>query len=382
MTGETDGRGGSLALWGRAAHDAFDGKDGETNLDGEVTTALVGADYARGGWLFGLALSQSSAEGGYADAEGGAGKVESSLTAAIPWAAVQSSERLGLWGAVGHGAGEVTLRPDGARAMKADTDWTMAATGLRNLLSRPPEGPGSATGAGPALSLVADALWARTGSGRTAGLLASDSDVTRLRLGLEAGWRSMAGRLTPKLEAGIRHDGGDAETGFGVELGGSIAWHEAGLGLSLDLSGRMLLAHEDGDLEDRGLSASLGFDRDQATERGPSLSLRQEIGRAAGGGLDAVFAQTPLEDRSGSEAESRWTAVAAWGFPALGGRFTGSPHVGFGLAAGARDYSMGWRLAPEGATAPDLTFGLRATRRVSDTAAPEHMAGLEVRARW
>ncbi|MYE00496.1 MAG: hypothetical protein F4Y03_04345 [Alphaproteobacteria bacterium] len=73
---------------------------------------------------------------------------------------------------------------------------------------------------------------------------------------------------------------------------------------------------------------------------------------------------------------------AAWGLPVLGNRFTGSPWMGLGLAAGARDYSLGWRLTPEAATAPDVSFGLKATRRESDTADPEHSVGIEVGARW
>ena len=73
---------------------------------------------------------------------------------------------------------------------------------------------------------------------------------------------------------------------------------------------------------------------------------------------------------------------AAYGFPVFGDRFTGSPHVGFGLSTGARDYSLGWRLTPEAATASDLSFGIRATRRESDTAKPEHTVGFEAVARW
>ena len=46
-----------------------------------------------------------------------------------------------------------------------------------------------------------------------------------------------------------------------------------------------------------------------------------------------------------------------------------------------RDYSLGWRVEPA-AGAPDLTFGLKATRRESDAAAPEHGVGFEVNARW
>ena len=111
--------------------------------------------------------------------------------------------------------------------------------------------------------------------------------------------------------------------------------------------------------------------------------MRQALGGQADGGLDALFAPNPLGERSGAEATSRWTAEAAWGFPAFGGRFTGSPHVGLGLATDTRDYTLGWRLAPAAnANAPDLSFGVKATRSESDTAAPEHAVGFEVRATW
>ncbi|MDE0459926.1 MAG: hypothetical protein OXI15_21765 [Chromatiales bacterium] len=44
--------------------------------------------------------------------------MEASLTAAIPYAALQVSERLKLWGAAGYGAGEVTL--------DSVVDWKLA----------------------------------------------------------------------------------------------------------------------------------------------------------------------------------------------------------------------------------------------------------------
>ena len=408
LTGGKDGAGGSLAFWGRASQGSFDGAergDGtDIALDGTVTTGMLGADYARGNWLIGLALTQSSSEGSYAamtdvgvdlpcpPVEGetpvlcdgavraGDGDVEASLTAAIPYAALQASERLKLWGAAGHGTGEVTLKTAMGDSYSADTSWTMAAAGMRSDLLAPPM-----EGSGPALALTSDALWASTSSDKTRDLAASDSDVTRLRLGLEGSWRMALegdGHLTPKLEIGARHDGGDAETGFGVEIGGGIAWVDPALGLSLDVSGRTLLAHENDDLKDRGISASLAFDPAPATQRGPSFSLRQDFGGQAQGGLDALFNPAPLEDRTGSEATSRWAMEAAYGFPALGGRLTGSPYIGFGLATGGRDYSLGWRLTPEAASAPDLSFGVKATRMESDTAAPEHTFGFEATLRW
>ena len=401
VTGETDGMGGSLAFWGRAAQSSFDGREGSFSLDGEATTAMLGADYARDNWLVGLALMQSTGKGDYADngvtprpdfqtcPEGveevlcsgavreGDGKVEATLTAALPYAALQASERLKLWGALGHGAGEVTLEPELGGVLKSDISWTMASFGLRGDVIAPPAD-------GPALALVSDALWARTSSEKTSELAAADSDVTRLRLGLEGSW-SMAlqdgGSVRPTLEAGLRHDGGDAETGFGVELGGGFAWEAPRLGLSLDLSGRRLVTHDADDLEDRGFAASLAFDPDPSTERGLSLALGQEIGGASSGGLDALFQIEPLSERAGSESDTRWTAEAAWGFPAFSRRFTGSPHIGLGIATGARDYTLGWRLTPE-TGGLDLGFGVTATRSESDGAEPQHGIGFELNMRW
>ena len=184
----------------------------------------------------------------------GDGKIEASLTAAVPYASIQASERLKLWGALGYGTGEVTLKPDAGtdeekESYKSDISWNMMAVGGRRELLSSPEN-------GPTLDLTGDALWARTESDRTNALAASDSDVTRLRLGLEGSWRIATegdGSITPKLEVGVRQDGGDAETGSGMELGAGIAWSDPGAGLSLDLSGRTLITHTEEDLEERGL---------------------------------------------------------------------------------------------------------------------------------
>ena len=408
-TGETDATGGSFSFWGRAAQASFDGREGTFSLDGESTAAMLGADYARNNWLLGVALLQTSGKGGYADRKSGPqncpdagegmdadmlahlctgavregdGKVEASLTAAVPYASLQVSERMKLWGALGHGTGEVVLKPKMGGSLSTDISWTMAAGGLRGDVIAPP-----AAGSGGALAVTSDALWARTSSDRTRVLAASDSDVTRLRLGLEGSWRSAlaeGGHVTPKLELGMRHDGGDAETGFGVEVGGGLAWVDPTLGLSLDLSGRTLITHDADDLKDRGFAASLVFDPEPASDRGLSLGLRQDWGGQADGGLDALFRTDPLADRTGSsDTASRWAAEAAYGFPAFSGRFTGSPHGGLGLATGTRDYSLGWRLAPvANANAPDVSFGVLATRRESDWTEPEHTGGIEATARW
>ena len=72
------------------------------------------------------------------------------------------------------------------------------------------------------------------------------------------------GALTPSLEVGLRHDGGDAETGTGIEVGGGLSYTDPALGLTdpvlgltLDAKVRGLAAHEDADYAEWG--ASGGF---------------------------------------------------------------------------------------------------------------------------
>ena len=60
--------------------------------------------------------------------------------AAVPYASLQASERVRLWGALGHGAGEVTLATGLGETLRTDIGWTMAAAGMRaDLLETPKE---------------------------------------------------------------------------------------------------------------------------------------------------------------------------------------------------------------------------------------------------
>ncbi|MYH70467.1 MAG: hypothetical protein F4147_10440, partial [Gammaproteobacteria bacterium] len=378
VTRAPNAHGGTLAFWSRGAHTTFGGRAGSLDLDGEVATGLLGADYAQGRWQVGLALAQSRGDGAFTDPAVGSGEVESSLTAALPYASFSASERFSLWAAAGYGMGEVTLETEAGTALDAGTGWAMAAAGGRGDLVAP------AAHGGAALALVSDALWARTSSEQTLDVVATGADVTRLRLGLEGSWSLLlagGGELAPRLETGLRHDAGDAETGFGVELGGGFAWTDPRLGLSLDLAARTLLAHEAAGRTDRGLSVAFAFDPDPGSARGLSLSLKRDLG-AATGGLDALFSHEPLGRRAAPDASGRWGAEAAYGLPVFGDRFTGSPQVGYARAGATREYRLGWRLEPARPDAPELMLRLELSRREEGAGSTEHGIGLDLNARW
>ena len=248
----------------------FDGREGDLTLDGEVVTGMLGADWSRGRWAAGLILSHSAGEGGYAGApadasgSGTGGRVEATLTGLFPWARHTLSERLEAWGAAGYGTGELTVTPkrpgtdQGGAAIRADLDLKMAAAGLRGTLL---------DGGGDGLTLTGktDALVVETASGRGTGadggnLEPARAMVTRLRLGIEASHSLQLGNggtiLTPSMEVGLRHDGGDAETGFGLDLGAGLRLSDPTRGLEVEIRGRGLLSHESEGFRERGFLGS------------------------------------------------------------------------------------------------------------------------------
>ena len=196
------------------------------------------------------------------------------------------------------------------------------------------------------------------------------------------------GSLEPALELGLRHDGGDAETGWGVDVGGGLRRHDPALGLSAEVSGRGLIAHEAAGLKGRGVSGSLAWDPDPSSDRGPSLSLTQTLGAQAAGGADALLGRQTLADLAANDngfASRRLELKLGYGVPAFGDRFTATPELGIGLSDAGREYRLGWRLglAPGGASSFEL--GIEATRKepANDAGtAPEHGIRLKLEARF
>ena len=109
-----------LTAWGESASTRFNGAEGKLSLDGEVNTAILGADGEWGRWLAGLALSYSEGEGGYRQASAKGGAVSSTLTGVNPYARYRLDERTSLWATLGYGSGRLTLTPDGAESVPGD----------------------------------------------------------------------------------------------------------------------------------------------------------------------------------------------------------------------------------------------------------------------
>ncbi len=382
LTGATV-TGGSVGLWGRGALSRFTGREGDATVEGDVTTATLGADWASGSVMAGLAVSHSRGEGVWRrDGSEDEDAVESSLTGVHPYFAYEVTDRLSVWGVVGHGRGDMTV-PDGSRTIEAGIDMTMTAAGARTYLTS------AGSGGGPELALKVDGLYLRIGSDAVRGLEAVEADVSRVRLGLESSWamRTENGpTLTPSLEIAVRHDWGDVETGIGVDVGGGLTYSDPGRGVTASVNARGLVAHKVEDLEDWGVSGALGLDLDPSSERGFSVSLRQSAGSSASDGVDAMFRRESLAElvtAGNADTGGRLEAETAYGFGILGDRFTGTPYFKFGLSRTGRDYTIGWRLTPLPSRDLDVELRASATRRENGgEGGPEHGVALEVKLRW
>ena len=210
--GGLDGR---WTAWGRGSFLQFDGLDPGVGVSGEVFNITTGFDYETGPLMVGLALAGSVGTGDYHVARTGIqsermGEIWSLLGSAHPYVHVALAEWLRVWGLGGIGSG--TLRISGSE-QDADLGMRMWAFGGRSDLRVPGLD-------GLRFALKSDMFWVEMESDATDTRRGSIAEARRLRLMLESSFRVISfwgGEFSPLLEAGVRDDAGDAETGRGLE---------------------------------------------------------------------------------------------------------------------------------------------------------------------
>ena len=359
-----ESHGGILSFWSRGAQSRFSGREGALSLGGDVRTTMFGADYARGPVVAGLSLSNSRGLGEYAGAAGG--QVASSVTGLYPWLGYKATERVTVWGVAGYGTGGLLLTPDGGQALESGLSMAMAAAGTRGELLA-----GGASGFG--LAFKADALWVGTGidgvDGPAGRLKATDAAVTRFRTGLEGSRAyTLAGRLslTPSLEVGLRHDGGDAETGAGMDVGAGMVLSDAGTGLAVDVRVRTLLVHQDEDFSERGVSLSLSYNPTPSTPLGFVARVAPSWGGQATSGAQALWGRETMAGMAhgGVAQGNRLDGEVGYGLP-VGSRFVGTPRVGFSTSEYGQDYRVGYGLGVLDRESMNFELGVEAQRRNS-----------------
>ena len=213
------GSGGGLSVWGSGDYRDLDGEARGVSWDGDVVSAHLGLDRKlANGMRVGLAASWSEAkfDYGHRNREGEWNLEMASAQPYLGWTAGNGAE---LWASAGAGSGELEIVSGGTRE-ESDADMWLAAAGARKPLHE--------TESGLQVSLRGEALYSSFEvDGNGGRIQAYTADASRLRLALEARReRTLASgaRLSPRFELGLRHDGGDGETGAGVELGGGAEY--------------------------------------------------------------------------------------------------------------------------------------------------------------
>ena len=362
MNRETHG--GILSFWSRGAQSHFSGREGALSLGGDVRTTMFGADYAKGPLVAGLSLSHSRGLGEYAGVAGG--QVASSVTGLYPWLGYKVTERVTVWGVAGYGAGGLLLTPQGGPALEAGLSMAMAAAGTRGELV--------AGGAGGfALAFKADALWVGTATdgvdGPAGRLAATEAAVTRFRTGLEGSRAyTLAGRvsLTPSVEVGLRHDGGDAETGAGMDVGAGLIVSDASTGLAVDVRVRTLLVHQAKGFRERGVAVSLSYNPTPSTPLGFVARVAPSWGGQAQSGAEALWGRETMAGMAhgGLAQGNRFDGEVGYGLP-VGSRLVGTPRVGFTTSEYGRDYRVGYSLRVLDRESLNFELGVDAQRRES-----------------
>ena len=320
--GEGEEAGWNLSLWGLASSGRFSGEP-STGLAsrGEAATSYLGMDAKVGERLFaGVALAHSDGEIGYGLSDF-SGELDLSLTSVLPYVNFQLNEKLEIWSMMGVGWGEGQFRDavkpgqTGQTEQDAtgslDLDLSMAAVGANRTL---------ANWGKVDLELKSDAFVLLM-KGEAEGAEAQPALSARsqgVRLALAGRTELMAseqGRLGVNLELGERWDGGDAQAGWGTEVGAGLDYRHAGLGLGVAIQGQYLLVHSERSLEEKGVSLTLEF-TPGVQGKGFSLALRPAWGAYPGGAGELLNNEALLRgtDRQAGLGTASERLDLEWGY--------------------------------------------------------------------
>ena len=368
----------SWSLWGVTSGTQFSGAHDGMTLQGRVATGTLGFDARLDRLLAGVALSYSGGRGDYGQGGVAGGAVRSTVFGAHPYAHWQWNERTSVWGVLGYGLGQLSLSSEIAgEPLRTELDNAMLAFGGRTVLLTELGSSG-----GFELALRSDARLTNTASEAIDGLVNAEAATGRVRLLLEGSGNltlDSGAVLSPTLEAGLRYDRGDAETGKGIEVAAGLGYQLARLQVQVD--GRGLLAHDDEAYEEWGWSVSVGYSPDPA---GRGLGLKLDVGQGTaqrmGSGLwqdspsQGYAAVSPLHRGLRSSIE------LDYGFLSRDETSRWAPGIALELRESGQNLRLGgdYSLSDRGEASISLTRGVSSSA-LSETAAGNHAAELKFR---
>ena len=363
------GSSGGIGVWASADYDRISSKaDGLGDWDGSQFSLSVGVDgHVSRSTLIGVAASWSkgSAEfDSHADLD-----TDTSLLGLNPYIGWHSRDgKQTAWGTVGYSSGDFEQDQEG---IKTDLKMTVLAVGGSTRF---------AEGSGVDFDIKGDLSTAELSTDATDSLAEVKSKAHRARVAVEAGVDKASdsgGHVMRSVALGLRYDGGDGDTGSGLELDGELGWSGPNRGVSVSGAANVLLFHT-GDLKEWGLAGLIRYTPSHSKGRNLTFRAQPSYGRGESGSGQLWDQQVKDLDENGGEPEARLVMDAGWGLAVLSGRGLLTPYSGLELSeGGSRVYRLGSRVAVDSVFNIDL-----AAHRTEDGDSPEHGIGLQLGMQW
>jgi len=340
---------GNLTFWGSGDWRSISGGSPQSvGYDGSVLSANLGIDTKLGDdVLAGLAVSQAQGTVDYTDSYDVTGELSTSVTGVNPYVGWQMAGGMNLWTMAGFGTGEVEIDDESAATQASDLTQRMFAAGVSGTLMSSDE---MIAGGTTNLSLKGEAAFTSVDVEGSGTLESMSLSASRQRLVIEGSHDrelDSGATFTPSLELGLRNDGGDGETGTGIEAGGALRYADAESGLTVEGRVRTLLSHS-GDYEETGVSGLVRIAPGGSGE-GLALSVEPAWGRTASGVQQLWESGVTAGASPAGQPTARLSAEIGYGISAAHGLGVVTPYTGLGLTGdGTRSWRMGarWQLVP------------------------------------
>ena len=365
------GDGLSYTIWGAGDWNAFEGATAQTaTYDGSLISGYFGMDVSKaGGWTGGVAVGRTMGSSDYDVAVSG-GKLETTLNSVYPYVLWHVPDYIiEVWGVGGFGSGEVE-----SNEMTSDLSMLMFLFGARAQLV----GSGIE---GLDLGIIGDAGIANLSAAdsESASLSNLEAGIHRMRLGLEgSGTIEMDNgmRVSPFAQVAGRYDGGDGQTGGGIEVAGGLKIARGRTGV--EARGRLLASHSGDEVKEHGISLAAYVKPLGASGQGFSMAVVPRIGADTDMSGD-MWREAPVEGlvRS-SRRGAGMKAEIGYGLahPAMSEMLV----TPFGVVDVAGDdrrrVRLGARLGSTGGAAGLLSFELAGERIEGNGRTPDHRIGL------
>ena len=340
--------GAGATVWGSGEYINLSDKDWK----GDVFNVQLGVDQRiKGDLLAGGLVSWSKGDVDYT-LDGKSGKYTHRVTSIHPYMA-RSRDGVNLWGSVGYGQGELSIKPQG-------DNQSEQSSGTR-LFSLSVGVSGRLTQYGQSgLKLKSDMTLAQIDIDGSTDIPADKLSNQRLRLLLEIDKErplASGGRFNPLVEIGLRYDGGTGDSGIGAVLGLGGRYANA-TGLIVEGKFHTLVGRKD--YKEWGIQGTIR--KTSANEQGLTFSLSPSYG-ATNNNANQVW-ERKLSDRNNRNDDYRARLDVNMGY----GLFTGggllTPYSELRMGDSNR-YRLGLRWKPNSPFNLHL-YGERKTSNASD----------------